>query len=264
LDTKAQHFYDNIYYEKGQRPTAPAQAHPFYPVLSHFVSSYALHDKHCLEIGCGRGVFQDVVNHYTGVDLSHSVGADLHKPFFVCSATALPFAANAFDAVWSYAVLEHVPHPELALREMRRVLKPNGLLLLAPAWQCRPWAAQGYPVRPYSDFKLAGKLIKASIPLRDSVLFRAISVFPRRMQRLLIALCRRQPTHFSYRLLEPNYDHFWMSDADAVNSMDPFEAILWFASRGDSCLSPPTRLRQFFVRSGALVLQIHKNAEDDA
>jgi SAM-dependent methyltransferase len=264
LDTKAQHFYDNIYHGKGQPPPAAAQSHPFYPVLSHFLTTYALHDKQCLEIGCGRGVFQDLVPHYTGVDLSHSVGVDLHKPFLVCSATALPFADNAFDAVWSYAVLEHVPQPELALREMRRVLKPNGLLLLAPAWQCRPWAAQGYPVRPYSDFNLAGKLIKASIPLRDSVLFRAAIVFPRRLLRLLIAAGRRRPTRFSYRLLQPNYEHFWMSDADAVNSMDPFEAILWFVSRGDSCLSPPTRLRQFFVRSGALILQIRKDTANGA
>ncbi len=259
MDPKAQHFYDHIFYEKGKQRATSAEAHPFYPALAQFLNTYSLHDKSCLEVGCGRGIFQDLVSAYTGVDLSNSVAADLRKPFFACSATALPFADNTFDAIWSYAVLEHVPGPEQALQEMRRVLKPNGFLPLAPAWQCRPWAAQGYPVRPYADFALPGKLIKASIPLRDSVPYRSIIAFPRRLLHWLTTTYSRNPTRFSYGVLNPNYEHFWMSDADAVNSMDPFDAILWFISRGDSCLSHPTRFRQFFVRNGALIFQIHKN-----
>ncbi len=260
MNDKARHFYDQIFYRKETRPEESAQAHPFYSTLNHFLARYSLHDKKCLEVGCGRGVFQDLVPDYTGIDYSTTVGADLHKPFVACSATNMPFADDTFDAIWSYAVLEHVPEPELALAEIRRVLKPGGLLLLAPAWNCRPWAADGYPVRPYADFNLWGKLIKASIPVRDSVLFRAIGVFPRRFLRLLAAAFSRGPKRFSYRVLTPNYDHFWMSDSDAINSMDPFDAIRWFLSRGDSCLSHPTRLRQFLVRTGALVFEIRKNA----
>ncbi len=49
-----------------------------------------------------------------------------------------------------------------------------------------------------------------------------------------------------------------MSDSDAVNSMDPYEAIVWFTSRGDECLSYPSRSAQFLVRDGALIFRIHK------
>ena len=44
----------------------------------------------------------------------------------------------------------------------------------------------------------------------------------------------------------------------AVNSMDPCEAIVWFTSRGDECLSCPSRSAQSLVRDGALIFRIHK------
>ena len=99
----------------------------------------------------------------------------------------MPFHDNYFEAIWSIHVLEHVPDPESALLEMRRVLKPGGLLFLSPAWYCRPWAAQGYAVRPYSDLDLKGKVVKASIPLRNNLIFRAGYVIPRRLGRLILA-----------------------------------------------------------------------------
>ena len=39
-----------------------------------------------------------------------------------------PFKDNSFDAVFSYAVLEHVKQPFQAAKEISRVLKPGGLL----------------------------------------------------------------------------------------------------------------------------------------
>jgi SAM-dependent methyltransferase len=46
----------------------------------------------------------------------------------------LPFADATFDAVTSNVVFEHLLHPEPALAELARVLKPGGLLLtLFPA-----------------------------------------------------------------------------------------------------------------------------------
>jgi SAM-dependent methyltransferase len=45
-------------------------------------------------------------------------------------AESLPFADGSFDAVTSMGVLHHVPHPERAIEEIRRVLKPGGRLTL--------------------------------------------------------------------------------------------------------------------------------------
>jgi ubiquinone/menaquinone biosynthesis C-methylase UbiE len=251
-------FYDDAYSQGRYCTAVSPQAHSHYPALLRFIQTFELQKKSCLEIGCGRGAFQDLVDDYTGLDITDSVRPYLHKPFRRGSATELPFPDNRFDAIWTIAVLEHVPGSEKALDEMRRVLRPRGMLLLAPAWQCRSWAAQGYPVRPYSDFNFTGKLIKASIPIRDSIAYRSLSIFPGRVAHSLAWSVLQRPTKLRYRKLVPNYDRFWMSDGDAVNSIDPYEAILWFVSRGDECVSYPRFMQQILVRTGGIVFRIRK------
>lgn len=251
-------FYESVYKGSQYANYSSGQERREYPSLTAFVREYDLRNKSCLEIGCGRGDFQDLVEDYIGVDLSKESGRNIRKPFVQCSAVELPFPDNKFDGIWTCDVLEHVPDPERALNEMRRVLKNGGVLFLSPAWQCRPWAAEGYPVRPYSDFGIKGKLIKFSIPIRDSIAFRLSYVFPRRIVRGLLNTVTTGPCRFRYSKLEANFDVFWTSDSDAVNSMDPFDAIEWFVSRGDECVSHPTRWRRFLVRTGPLVIRIHK------
>jgi len=256
-EKSAEIFYDREYSD-ARYAIASAENHIGYKELREFIDVYQLSGKRCLEIGCGRGAFQDFVEDYTGIDFCNSVRPCLHKPFFQASATQLPFEDNEFDVIWTIAVLEHIHNPEKALLEMRRVLRPGGLLFLHAAWQCRSWAASGYSVRPYADLTLKGKLIKFSIPIRRSVLFRALYVLPRRLARTLQYACSTEPTEFKYKELAPNYDHFWGPDSDAVNSMDPYEAILWFISRGDVCVSYQNWLSRFFVRTGSIVFQINK------
>ena len=84
-------------------------------IVRQFVEQNGLAGKRVLEVGSGRGYLQDMALDYTGLDLSASVAARYHKPFVVASATAMPFADNSFDAIWSIWVLEHIPEPERAL-----------------------------------------------------------------------------------------------------------------------------------------------------
>jgi ubiquinone/menaquinone biosynthesis C-methylase UbiE len=50
--------------------------------------------------------------------------------FTVADLTRLPYAAGCFDAVVCGWVLEHLPDPRAGLRELARVMKPGGKLLL--------------------------------------------------------------------------------------------------------------------------------------
>jgi len=254
-DSQAKSEYETKYL---QVAAAAAKTFHIEEQVTAFVKDYDLRDRPVLEIGSGRGYLQDVAQNYTGLDISPSVARFYHKKFVIGSATAMPFPDDSFDGVWSIWVFEHVPNPEQAFREARRVTRDGGVLFLLPAWNCPPWAAQGYEVRPYSDFNLAGKIIKASIPLRSSSAYWIPTHLPIRAVRSVVA--GSGPTRLRYRRLTPNYDKYWMSDSDAVNAIDSHEAMLWFLSRGDECLNCDDA-SVFLPRfSKPLIIRVHKSA----
>jgi 2-polyprenyl-3-methyl-5-hydroxy-6-metoxy-1,4-benzoquinol methylase len=84
-----------------------------------------------LDVGCGQRPYEKTffsgAREYIGADYQ----TDRSKPDIICSALDLPVPDNSFDTVTSTEVLEHVPDPLRALREMNRVLKPGGYLILA-------------------------------------------------------------------------------------------------------------------------------------
>jgi SAM-dependent methyltransferase len=225
------------------------------PTITAFAQQYGLADQRVLDIGAGTGYLQDVVPNYVGLDISPSARRYFHKPFVEASATDMPFRDNEFDAAWTVWVLEHVPKPEQALVEMRRVVKDGGLLYLKPAWDCRWWFAQGYEVRPYSDFGAIGKFKKASLNVVASPYYRGASLALTRYVRQMQTRWQSQPTRFHYRLLEPNYEQYWVPDSDAVNGLDYYETLLWFTSRGDECLNCED---DPIWHSSDLILRIHK------
>ena len=249
-------FYENIDRECSYTPETDATQHPFYGLLVAFVDRWSLRQKKCLEIGSAKGLFQDVVADYTGVDLASSLSAYYHKPFVAVVGAKLPFADASFDAVFSYATYEHIPDINTALDELVRVMKPGGVCLLAPAWHTRAWFADGYAVRPYSSLSSYQKLIKASIPIRDSSLIRYPFVILRRLAHLGVYLFGPgRPTALRYRKLNANYKEYWQSDSDACNSLDPFDVILWFRSRGFLCHGYTNLAKCLLVRTYALELQ---------
>ena len=94
-----------------------------------------------LEGGCGNGQY---VAHYkargvhvVGLDFTHGVLARLHaydQKILLCGGdvSALPFRDSSFDLYYSGGVVEHFEGGAgAALREARRVLKSNGVLLIS-------------------------------------------------------------------------------------------------------------------------------------
>ncbi len=224
-----------------------------------FVADNDLADKKILEVGSGRGYLQDIVDDYTGLDLSPSVARFYHKPFVVGSATEMPFADNTYDAVWTVWVLEHIPQPEKTFAEIRRVLKPGGALFLLVAWNCTPWAADGFDVRPYSDFNWRGKLVKSTIGIRSMPFFQMWYMFPVRGIRWAQYSLAGDETRLHFRALEPNYEVYWQPDSDAAISLDSFETYLWFRSRGDECLNCGTPGEEIRRRTNPLILKISRS-----
>lgn len=248
-------FYESIDRENIYTVGSEASSHDFYVILIKFIEKYALREKKCLEIGSSKGIFQDLVNDYTGVDVAENLAIYYHKPFVVVSDAHLPFPDASFDALFTYAVHEHIPDLEMALEEIVRVLKPGGIILFAPAWHNRPWFAQGYAVRQYSDLAWKGKLIKFSIPFRDFFLIRWPRIILRRFYHLLQYVISPYNIPLRYKKLHANYEKFWQSDSDACNSLDPFDVIMWFKSRGIVCHGYQDIFQIIFVRTYALELE---------
>ena len=91
-----------------------------------------------IDLGCGEGVLLSSLTSRLPAE-SHLVGMDVVPPpkgarWHAVSGdftTGLPFADGSFDVVVAGEVLEHVPHPDFLLSEIRRLLTPNGLLVLS-------------------------------------------------------------------------------------------------------------------------------------
>jgi SAM-dependent methyltransferase len=89
-----------------------------------------------LDLGAGAGIvesmhFKGRVARVCGVDLDPRVTTNPHlDEGVVGSAESIPYPDACFDVVFSDNVFEHLRNPGLVLREVRRVLKPGGFLLL--------------------------------------------------------------------------------------------------------------------------------------
>jgi len=103
-----------------------------------------------LDVGCGEGVLTREwaerlgTGRVVGVDLDDprlraewEAGARPNLEYRAAEAHALPFADGEFDLVAGIEVLEHVPDPDAALREMARVARRRLLVSVPrePIWR---------------------------------------------------------------------------------------------------------------------------------
>ena len=98
-----------------------------------------------LDIGCGweARLLRELEPH-----ISRGVGIDFKAPEIrtdrletvsTVLEMELPFPDCSFDMITILAVLEHLQHPEAILKEIKRLLRPGGgLLLTVPSWYAKP------------------------------------------------------------------------------------------------------------------------------
>lgn len=85
-----------------------------------------------IDVGCGRMPYRSLVpaRRYVGVDVDTPVTRALAQAEVFYDGRRLPFADGSFDGMLCSQVIEHVPEPMVFLKELERVLRPGGLLVL--------------------------------------------------------------------------------------------------------------------------------------
>jgi SAM-dependent methyltransferase len=116
-----------------------------------------------LDAGAGEARFADDFSDHLYVALDFALGDkgwDYSKIDVKAELSRIPFVTGGFDSVLSIQVLEHVADPGEVLRELRRVLKPGGsLMLTAP----QGWHEHQQPHDYYrfTQFSLSRMLTRA-------------------------------------------------------------------------------------------------------
>lgn len=110
-----------------------------------------------LDVGCGQMPYREIilssarVERYIGLDL---VNNDIYqnKPDLTWDGTTIPLAENAVDCVLTTEVFEHCPDPEATMKEIFRVLRPDGLLFFTVPflWPLHDVPYDQYRYTPFS------------------------------------------------------------------------------------------------------------------
>lgn len=90
-----------------------------------------------LDIGCGFGEFAqaffdepcDVGLDIAPLDLYAAARVHKYKNLLLADARDMPFSKETFSTIISISTLEHIPNPDLVLKEVYRVLKPKGKIV---------------------------------------------------------------------------------------------------------------------------------------
>ncbi len=102
-----------------------------------------------LDVGCGDKPFEQ----FFTSNSSRYIGVDLQSPRadVIANALRLPFADSVFDTVVCFQVLDDFTEPIDLIREMARVLRPGGALLLSvnQSWRVHNPPTDFYRFTPF-------------------------------------------------------------------------------------------------------------------
>lgn len=185
LITTPQPSHDNLgkYYESVDYISHTDSKRSLFEKAYHFVKGIALKNKlnlinscnsnkgKLLDIGSGTGDFLLTAKengwNTIGTEPSEKAKAIAVKKGVELSATTEELESHTFDVITMWHVLEHVPNLEYQIKELKRLAKPNGTIIIAvPNFKSYDakyygnfWAAYDVPIHFWHFSKTAVKLL---------------------------------------------------------------------------------------------------------
>lgn len=239
---------------KGYRAHLEAKGAHYFAEFADTVRACSSPSDRILDVGCGTGESTRQImrcdRNVVGTDLSRlflqsDAVVDKAGPSFVTSdASRLPFADASFDVVCAMEFIEHVWPVEPVLREMDRVLKSRGRIvimspnLLSPLW----------PLRDFGEMLLHHRFRP---PFYSS--FREAAAFFNRSGRLsLKKMLSRQP---QFVARQPDLEHAdGGGDYDSVYCSNGRDLQLFFRKAGyeiEFVRGEPASVRDWIRRSAS-------------
>jgi arsenite methyltransferase len=197
---------------------ALAQCHDMVVRRSAVLEALRLHiGERVLEVGCGGGFYAYESGQCVGatgrvcaLDLSADqiaaaktrCGELSWVECQVGDAVKLPYGDAEFDALYGVQVFEYVPNLDDALREIQRVLRPGGrVVILATNWSSLVWHSE----EP-SRMKRVLTAFAAHAPYRDLP-----SILPTRLRSLGMTAIRQAPVPVLNTSYHANSFSYWLA-----------------------------------------------------
>jgi cyclopropane fatty-acyl-phospholipid synthase-like methyltransferase len=149
---------ENIHYGYWHDPDDPSSDAEAQERLTDLMIDYTQLQagQQLLDVGCGTGwpairLAQATGGTVLGITVSQtqiqqaneracSAHMNDQVRFQYADAMQLPFEANSFDAAWAFESIVHMPDRSQVLREIARVLRPGGRLVLTDIIEATPMA----------------------------------------------------------------------------------------------------------------------------
>jgi len=187
-------------------------------------------NKKLLEIGCGTGYVLSGLSASTDFQLS---GSDIHveglkyakeripsAEFIQMDATEMPFK-DEFDAIGAFDVIEHISEDELALQNIHRSLRKNGLLYISVPQYMFMWSfidELSFHKRRYSKAELKQKVAVAGFKIEYCGSF-VFTLFPLMLASRFLLQRKKDKTSGN---VEFRMNGFLNKALESVLSLDEF------------------------------------------
>lgn len=128
-------------------------------IFNRLQKSIPLFHGTLLDVGCGQMPYKDyilkanpLIKKYIGLDFAQGKYADIMRPDITWDGQTIPLDSASIDCSIATEVFEHCHQPLTVLKEIRRVLKPDGVLFFTVPfiWPLHDTPHDHYRYTPFS------------------------------------------------------------------------------------------------------------------